>query len=430
MVNTRTPLVLRYFIWSMLIFAISMGIWGFRALRSWEMNTIGTSLPFRAGPLWKKYKEIDIPVLSIPIYGQVSEERYLEAARDIVRRLKSGGAKVVIVPLPEMFPPTARAQNAIEEMIRDSIAILGAPSPLTTTYAPLFDRPFDRRSLWWVEHPLHNQRKIPWGVLTAHSTFANPVVRFIPTGFRETRTGTPVQDVSVLALRRYFDIPDDANIQPYASRLQIGSFAIPIARDGISYLKQAFRQKNQSLLVAGFDPLSDSVRYFADWTTGKPSNEPVERIWSKHQGKIVVLDAYGVRPVRFQPLSWQYLQVFGSVFQRSFLSVHSEWNVLLITTIVILLSVFSYTMRNGLTVFLSIALMAGMMLLSIWLLDTHNVIFDTIYVLVPILLCGFVLPIVKTSGEKKIAEATIKSLQEENKRLLELQRRSTHDPHF
>jgi hypothetical protein len=129
-------------------------------------------------------------------------------------------------------------------------------------------------------------------------------------------------------------------------------------------------------------------------------------------------------------LSWQYLQVFGSVFQRSFLSVHSEWNVLLITTIVILLSVFSYTMRNGLTVFLSIALMAGMMLLSIWLLDTHNVIFDTIYVLVPILLCGFVLPIVKTSGEKKIAEATIKSLQEENKRLLELQRRSTHDPHF
>jgi hypothetical protein len=414
----------------MLIFAISMGIWGFRALRSWEMKAVGSSLPFRTGPLWKQYEEIDMPVLSIPVYGQISEDRYLETARDIVRRLKNAGAKVVIVPLPEMFPPTARAQSAIEGMIRDSIAILGAPNPLTTTYAPFFDHPYDRRSLWWVEHPLHNQRKIPWGVLTAHGTFANPVIRFIPTGFRETKSGAPVQDVSVFALRRYLDIPDDADIQPYASRLQIGSFAIPLARDGIAYVKQAFRQKYQSILVAGFDQLSDSARYFADWTTSKPSDEPLDRLWSKHKGKIVILDPYGVRPVRFQPLSWQYLQVFGAVFQRSFLSVHSEWNVLVITTFVILLSVFSYTMRNGLTVLLSFALMIGSTLISVRLFDTHNVIFDPIYVLVPLLLCGFILPIVKTSGEKKIAEATIKSLEEENKRLLELQRRSTRDPHL
>jgi hypothetical protein len=210
-----------------------------------------------------------------------------------------------------------------------------------------------------------------------------------------------VQDVSVLALRRYFDIPDDADIQPYASRLQIGPFVIPLARDGIAYVKQAFRQKTQSLMIAGFDHLSDSVHYFADWTVGKPSDEPLENIWAKHRGKIVVLDAYGIRPARFQPLSWSYLQVFGSFFQRSFLSVRSDWNVLLITTFVILLSVFSYTMRNGLTVLLSIALIIGMMLISIWLLDAHNVVFDPIYVLVPLLMCGFILPIVKTSGEKR-----------------------------
>ena len=125
-----------------------------------------------------------------------------------------------------------------------------------------------------------------------------------------------------------------------------------------------------------------------------------------------------------------YTQVFGAVFHRSFLSVHSEWNVLLITTFVLLFSVFSYSMRNGLTVLLSFVLVVAMVIVSVWLFDSHNVIFDPIYVLVPILLCGFVLPIVKTSGEKKIAEATIKSLEEENRRLLELQRRSTHDVHF
>jgi hypothetical protein len=110
--------------------------------------------------------------------------------------------------------------------------------------------------------------------------------------------------------------------------------------------------------------------------------------------------------------------------------VHQEWNVLLITTLVILLSVFSYAMRNGLTILLSFALLVATILISAWLFDAHNVLFDPLYVLVPIFLCGIVLPIMKTAGEKKLAEAVIKGLEEENKRLLELQRRSAHDPHL
>ena len=85
-------------------------------------------------------------------------------------------------------------------------------------------------------------------------------------------------------------------------------------------------------------------------------------------------------------------------------------------------------MRNGLTIALSFALFVASIFISSWLFDSYNVLFDPLYVLVPILLCGIVLPIVKTSGEKKLAEAAIKSLEEENRRLLELQRRSTHDP--
>lgn len=430
MLNTRTPLVLRYFIWSMLIFAFSMGVWGFRALRSLELKTVSTSLPFRQGPLWKHYEEIEIPFLSIPLYGQLSEERYLETARDIVHHLKKAGAKVVIVPLPEYFPPTSTSQKAIDEMLKDSIAVLGVPDPLTTSYSPFLGQPYDRRARWWVQHPLHNQRKVPWGVLSAYNEFVSPLVRFVPTGFRETKSGAPVSDVSVVALRQYFDIPDNADIQPYASRLQIGPLAIPIAKNGISYLRQSFRLKNQSFLVAATDQLSDSLRYFADWSSGKPSTEPLEKIWAKHQGKIVMLNGYGIRRGPFLSNTNLYVQVFGSVFQRSFLTVHNEWNVLLITTLVVFLSVFSYTVRNGLTVLLSFALFVAMTVLSVWLLDSHNVIFDPVYVFVPIVLCGILLPIVKTSGEKKIAEATIKSLEEENRRLLELQRRFTRDQHF
>ena len=430
MLNTRTPLVLRYFIWSMLIFAISMGLWGLRGLRSLELKTPGISLPFRQFPQWRYYKEIDIPFLSIPVYGQISEEHYLETARDVVHHLKKVGAKAVIVPLPEFFPPTPKALRSIDEMLKDSIAILGAPNPLTSSYAPLGSRPYDRRTTWWTEHPLHNQRKMPWGVVTAYSELMSPIVRFIPMGFRESRTGAPVWDVSVLALRRYFDIPEGADIQPYASRLRTGPFVIPLAKDGISYVRQAFRPKTRSVLVASFDLLADSIRYYPDWVSGKPLDEPLEKLWARHQGKIVMLDGYGIRPIQFQSSAWLYVQVFGSVFQRSFLSVHSEWNVLLITTLVILLSVFSYTMRNGLTILLSFALVAAMIVISVWLFDSHNVIFDPVYVIVPIILCGFILPIVKTAGEKKIAEATIKSLEEENRRLLELQRRATHDPHF
>lgn len=430
MLNTRTPLVLRYFIWSMLIFAVSMGLWGFRGLRSLELKTPGFSLPFRQFPHWRYYKEIEIPFLSVPVYGQISEEHYLETARDVVHHLKKAGAKAVIVPLPEFFPPTPKSLNAIEEMLKDGIAILGAPNPLTLSYVPMGERPYDLRSTWWVEHPLHNQRKMPWGVVTAYSELVSPIVRFVPTGFREAKAGAPVWDVSVLALRRYFDIPDDVDIQTYASRLQIGSYVIPLAKDGISYLRQAFRPKVQSVLVANYDLLADSIRYYPNWIAGKSLDEPVEKLWAKHQGKIVILDGYGLRPYRFQNYGWMYMQVFGSVFQRSFLSIHSEWNVLLITTLVLLLSVFSYTMRNGLTVLLSFALAAATIIISVWLFDSHNVIFDPIYVLVPIILCGFILPIVKTAGEKKIAEATIKSLEDENRRLLELQRRSTHDIHF
>jgi hypothetical protein len=89
---------------------------------------------------------------------------------------------------------------------------------------------------------------------------------------------------------------------------------------------------------------------------------------------------------------------------------------------VILLSVFSFTFRNGLTVFVSFVLVVAAILIAGWLFTDYGVLFEPLYIVAPILLCGFILPLVKISGEKRIAEEKIRSLEEENRRLLDLQR--------
>jgi hypothetical protein len=141
-----------------------------------------------------------------------------------------------------------------------------------------------------------------------------------------------------------------------------------------------------------------------------------------------MLEWDGDRRYQFVYYGWAYMQIVGSMFNGTFLTVHNEWNVLLITSLVVLLSVFSYTFRNSLTVFVSFVLAVAAVVISGWLFINHNVLFEPVYVMVPIVLCGLLLPLVKISGEKRIAEETIKSLEEENRRLLDLQRSATPQP--
>jgi hypothetical protein len=81
-------------------------------------------------------------------------------------------------------------------------------------------------------------------------------------------------------------------------------------------------------------------------------------------------------------------------------------------------------------VFLSLVLTVAAVAISAWLFNSHNVLFEPVYIIVPILLCGSILPIVKTGGEKRIAEEKVRSLEEENRRLLDLQRSSPPETHI
>jgi hypothetical protein len=232
--------------------------------------------------------------------------------------------------------------------------------------------------------------------------------------------------VATIALKRYFALPDGEELPVSRSRLLVGPLGIQLGQDGVSYVRLGYKLRRQSELSVILNIATDSLEYYPAWEESRKGTITPEEAWINHKGTIVMIDWVGVRPYQYVYYGGTYLQMFGSVFNGSFLTVHNEWNVLLITTLVVLLSVFSYTFRNSLTVFVSIALAVAAVLISGWLFTSYDVLFEPIYIIVPIVLCGFVLPLVKISGEKRIAEEKIKSLEEENRRLLDLQRSTPH----
>ncbi len=284
--------------------------------------------------------------------------------------------------------------------------------------------PLDDRRHWWTPHPFFYRTNVPWGVITERTREFSPLIRIVPTGFREFNTGAPVADVAVVALKRFFDIPDDSELPITPTRVQIGPYVFQVARDGLSYLRARTFYENMTEINLALQTTSDSVTYYSGRRNGPYSANTVRASWEAHRGKIVFIDWTGATGYRFPSYAWIYMQIFGAYFSGDFVSVHSEWNVLLITTLVLLLSLLSYTIRNGLMVFISFLLIVASMALSIWLFESHNVLFDPAYIIVPIVLCGTILPIVKVAGEKRLAEEKIKSLEEENRRLLDLQHSS------
>jgi hypothetical protein len=378
------------------------------------------------------------------MYDMVSQETYLEAARYAVRRLKIAGAKVVIVPLPEQLRPSPGIIKSIQEIVADSVAVFGVPSPLNSpSYQWRGQEPLDEPRFWWVNHPMYGRLKMPWGVLSLQvkefSTYGrisfnifltlfslhvgdfSPLYRFVPVGFRESRTGEPVADVAVLALKRYFDIPDAEKIPFSRSGIRVGPYSIQIERDGLSYIRPTPQATQWGLVYATVNPLTDSLSFSPTWDWQLKKERSLEEAWQLHKGKIVFIDLVSP-PYQIPTHGWGYLQVFSTVFNRSFVSLHNEWGVLLITALVVLLSVFSYTFRSGYMIVVSFILAMATLFINVWLFNQHNILFEPIYVLLPIILCGTILPIVKVAGEKRLAEERMKSLEEENQRLLDLQR--------
>ena len=394
-------------------------------LDSLQYKTLAMGPSLRYGSYWRTLKETEFPYRILPIYGsQITQEQYLETVRVIVHRLKLAGAKVVIVPIPDLFRPSPKANKTIQEIVADSIVVFGAQIAFNSVLPWERDLRIENKNARWVHHPFFNRLKVPWGAMSPSVSEDSPLVRFVPVGVRENDTGEPVSDVATIALKRYLALPDGEDLPLSRSRLLVGPFGIQLGQDGVSYVRLAYKLRRQSEISVGLNLPTDSLEYYPAWDESLKSTIAPEQAWLNHKGAIVMIDWVGVRPYQYAFYGGAYLQIFGSVFNGSFLTVHNEWNVLLITTLVVLLSVFSYTFRNSLTVFVSFVLAVAVVLITGWLFTSYNVLFEPIYIVVPIVLCGLILPLVKLSGEKRIAEEKIKSLEEENRRLLDLQRSS------
>lgn len=375
------------------------------------------------GSYWKTMKTTEFPYRILPIYGpQIGQEQYFRIVRQLVHRLNVAGAKVVIVPIPNFFLLSPKSNKIVQEIADDSIVVFGVPGVFNSVLPWERDLRIENKNAWWAKHPFFNRVKVPWGVMSTSIKDFSPLIRFVPVGFRENDTGEPVSDVATVALKRYVGIADAEPLALSRSRLLVGPLGIQIGTDGISYIRVAHNLNRQSEISVSLNLATDSLEYYPAWDQSRQNTLSPQEAWLNHKGSIVMIDWAGAQQHQYVSYGWIYLQIFGSVFNGSFLSVHNEWNVLLITTLVVLLSVFSYTFRNSLTIFVSFVLIAASIFVSGWLFINHNVIFEPIYVIVPIVLCALFLPLVKMAGEKRIAEEKVKSLEEENRRLLDLQR--------
>ena len=375
------------------------------------------------GSYGKTMKTTAFPYRILPIYGpQIGQEQYFRIVRQLVHRLKVAGAKVVIVPIPGFFLSSPKSNKIVREIAADSIVVFGVSGVFNSVLPWERDLRIENKNAWWARHPFFNRLKVPWGVMSPSIKEHSPLVRFVPVGFRENDTGEPVSDVATIALKRYVGIADGEELPFSRSRLLVGPFGIQIGQDGVSYVRLAYNLRPQTEISLGLNVPTDSLEYFPAWDASRKSTITPEQAWLNHKGSIVMIDWDGVRRDQYVFYAGAYLQIFGSMFNGSFLTVHNEWNVLLITTLVVLLSVFSYTFRNSLTVFVSFVLAVAAVFITEWLFISYNVLFEPNYIVVPIVLCGLILPLVKMSGEKRIAEEKVKSLEEENRRLLDLQR--------
>ncbi|HTY36829.1 MAG TPA: hypothetical protein VMH23_06945 [Bacteroidota bacterium] len=417
----KTPLVIRYATWGMLIFAFSMGIYSFHGLRSLEQKSFELFRGTRSYGLQEHTDpgEVTPPLKVFPFYDNIPQEEFLKSAATIVKRLKTAGAKVIVVPLASGLLSNPSTLALIRPLASDSSVIFGVR--LSMMYGENYTEPrLEDRENWWVRHPLYNTTKIRWGAMTEYTSLRSLLTRFIPLGVQDEKTGEIVPDVIVLALLRYFDLPENTDLAILSRRLAIGPYTFPIERDGLTYARITGRNNTIASLYATTNPATDSLEFFPMFARRMDDTAAVRAAWESYRGKIVIIEGNNHGLSRYAASGWEYADILRALFNHTFVTVHSEWNALLIAALVVLLTTVSYSLRNSLMVALSIALTIGTLAISRWLTISHNILFDPLYVVVPIILCGAILPIVKLAGEKRIAEERIQSLEAENKRLRDL----------
>lgn len=410
-------------LWSMLIFSLSATVMGLRLLQSFELRLLDLPLDtrsFRGAPA----EDPDYPFVLFSLWAPLPPADYLRHCVSIVGDLKKAGAKGVLIPLPVDMPWIPKVKEQIEELQKSGIVVFGMRLRELSTSSPAGARMLDNPKNWWVRHPVFHHIDLFWGVLSARFEVLGTIYRFLPTQYRESNRGEPVPDASLQLLKRHFGYPDDLEIQQGSYRVRFGSHTIPLSTNGYVYVKRVPLPRPAYSVFAVVSPEIDSLQYMVSTFRRNEKNPSLEAGWKTYKNKIVILDwpGMGDDPFVFPSPGQVYQQILNAVVTNSYVTLMDEWNLLLIFLAVAIMAGLGYATRGWVLFISSILLSAGFVWFTRWLLGQHNIIMDPLYVLLPILLCGVLLPIVKLSGEKKIAEETVGELREELKRLEGLHR--------
>ncbi|HAL56476.1 MAG TPA: hypothetical protein DCP63_08375 [Bacteroidetes bacterium] len=412
----RATLVLRLFLWSLLIFIASVLALNFRLLHSLELKTIniGATNRYRWGGTFMKLQEK--PIVPLHLWAQSLPETYLKHCLQIVDRLKKAGAKVVMVPLTEKGGVTAKVQALLEQLQKTGIVVFADQEKTPNNYFDATDSRLDDPKNWWAQHPAFRRIPITWGVSTIRSAPMGVLLRFVPYRFRDFHIGDTLPDVSLQVLKKYWGYSDSLSIPQTSYTVLFGDRQIPVAGDGYVYLKYNFTPDYRRGVSAYADIGSDSLS-FQSWTRDSV-NHP-DSAWAYYKDKMVVIDWGDLSPFWSyqQSFGWRYAQIIAAIMEQNYVTRSNEWDLLLILFLIIFLAALSYRFRGTFVLALSVVLFVATIWLSIWLFDNENTLFDPTYVLMPIILCGLILPVVRLTEERRLAEETIKSLKEENKRL-------------
>jgi len=418
----KTTLLLKYFLWSMLVFALSVGLMSFRALRSLELRSFDIAVGLRIRWQSRPSEKVETPVAPLPIWGYSSNEAYLRNVRQVVRSLKNAGAKVVVVPLPDNLVSVPRILGLLNAINSDSIAVFGSEMRIRSPFPTRTSFTFEERRTWWVRQPAFHRIEIPWGVSSVLTDPYSLLYRFVPDAFKDFETGERVPDIALQAIKRYLGYPDSLEIRISPSYVFFGTYTIPLERDGFAYVRYSPLPVYGGGVYATVVPEADSLVYFPAAWSGRLREKNLDNAWQFYKNKIVILDWSGLSQAPFVSYDRTYAQIIHAILSRSYVKRYNDYDLLFILLFVSLLSVLSYKLRGLVTLGITFLLSLGILALSIWLFDRYSILFDPVYVLVPIVLCGVILPVVKLTEEKRVAEELIRSLEDEKKRLEDLVR--------
>lgn len=409
-------------LWSMIIFALSAAAMGFRWFRSLELALLNVPLDVRTMYHEPREADPDFPFMLLSLWAPLPPAEYIRHAAQIVDDLQKAGAKAVLVPLPVDLPWTPKVRGEVERIQKTGIAVFGQHLRELSTNSPVAARTLDNPKTWWVRHPVFHKVDLFWGALTARFEMLGSIYRFLPTQYRDYDRGTPVPDAALQLLKRHFGYADDLELPQGSSLVRFGSNSIPLAPDGYVYVKRASLPRPPDGVYVSISPETDSLQYYTMRTRQAREEPTLESAWKNYEQKIVILNWSGNQAFSFPSTGEVYMQILHAIITNAYVTRLDEWNLLVLLLAVAVMTGLSFVFRGWIVFVSSVVFSAGTVWLTRWLLHEHSILMEPTYFLFPLLLCGLILPVVKLSGEKKIAEQTVEELREELKRLEGLNR--------